>query len=66
MGDLNQNQCNHKIKDENTTIKLAAGMRTFTYPEHVYGVCGCCGKQFHYVRSADGTLELYKNKKGEE
>ena len=55
-------KCNHRIKSKNTTIKLLPGLHTFTYPEHIYGVCECCGKSFHYIKYSDGILKKYKNK----
>lgn len=59
-------KCNHKIKSKGTSVVLLEGQRTFTFPEHVYGICKYCGKPFHYVRNPDGTLSQYKeNHKGE-
>jgi len=56
-------KCNHHIKSKGTTIVLLDARRTFTVPEHVYGICKCCGKPFHYIRDEKGVLKTYKNKK---
>ena len=50
MGDINKNKCNHRIKSRNTSIIILDSQKTFTYPEHIYGVCECCGKSFHYIK----------------
>lgn len=64
MGKENEinKKCNHRIKSRNTSIILLDTPRTFTYPQHVYGVCECCGKSFHYIKDENGKLKLYKEK----
>lgn len=58
-------KCNHRIKSKNTTIAILSTRRTFTFPEHVYGICKCCGKTFHFIRNhEDGSLKKFKNKGG--
>ena len=52
--------CNHKINSAKTSIVLLPGQRTFTFPEHVYGICRFCGKPFHYIRDENGNLTIYK------
>ena len=59
-------KCNHRIASEKTTIDLLPGRRSFTYPEHVYGVCRCCGKPFHYIRGDHGKLLSTKSKEYKE
>ena len=58
-------KCNHKLKSKSTSIVLLGGQRTFTFPEHIFGVCKYCGKPFHYIRDVDGTISPYKKEKGE-
>ena len=54
-------KCNHRIASRATSIVLLPGSRTFTFPEHVFGVCKYCGKPFHYLRDIDGKLVAYNN-----
>ena len=49
MNDISKNKCNHRIKSRNTSIIILDSPKTFTYPEHIYGVCECSGKSFHYI-----------------
>lgn len=62
MNDINKNKCNHRIKSHNTSIIILDSQKTFTYPEHIYGVCGRCGKSFHYIKDEKGNLKIYKEK----
>ena len=62
MNDINKNKCNHRIKSHNTSIIILDSQKTFTYPEHIYGVCECCGKSFHYIKDEKGNLKIYKEK----
>ena len=64
--DPQYDKCNHRIKSKATSIVLLPGQRTFTVPEHVYGICQYCGKPFHYIKGEDGSLKIYKEKKDEE
>ena len=59
-------KCNHRIKSKNTSIILLPSQRTFTFPEHVFGVCQYCGKPFHYIKGEDGSLKQYKENNSEE
>ena len=54
-------KCNHRIKSKTTSIKLLPQHKTFTYPEHVFGVCECCAKSFHYIIDENGSLKKYQN-----
>lgn len=58
--------CNHNIESKNTSIVTLPGHRTFTYPEHVWGICKYCGKPFHYLRDANGKLTSYEEEEKEE
>lgn len=63
--DAQPEKCNHRIKSKNTSIVILDEQKTFTFPEHIYGICKYCGKPFHYVKNTDGTLSTYKKHKGE-
>ena len=63
--DPEYDKCNHRIKSKGTSIVLLPAHRTFTVPEHVFGVCKYCGKPFHYLRCEDGSLKIYKEEKND-
>ena len=58
-------KCNHNINDENTSIVVLSTPRTFTFPEHAYGICQYCGKPFHYIKEKNGSLKIYEEKDDE-
>lgn len=59
-------KCNHRIKSRKTSIVLLPEHRTFTYPEHIFGVCKFCGKPFDYIKDRKGCLKIYKENENKE
>lgn len=62
---MSEQKCNHRIKSKNTSIAILEDQRTFTVPEHVFGICKVCGKHFHFIKGEDGALLIYTDKKSD-
>jgi hypothetical protein len=58
--DPEYDKCNHNIKSNKTSI-LFLNTKTFTVPEHIFGICKYCGKPFDYV-IIDGKPQLNNEK----
>ena len=54
-------KCNHRISSKKTSIVLLSNIQTFTFPQHIHGVCECCGKSFDYIKDENGKLIIYNN-----
>ena len=60
---INIQKCKHNIRSKDTSVIILDTPRTFPYPEHVYGVCKCCGKSFHFIKDENGKMKRFNKKK---